>query len=194
MQTVYANGGIGMLLEGDSDVMFTRQEVLEMDSSVSSTDPSEPDLYWSGHSGWAMLPGLVVGTVISAAVMLAVPLLGEWISLPEQWTAFALFWLVLGAWLAAGLVWAYRAASYVYRLTPLSVHTDFGMLFRPFPPVPLLRIVSIESRAGALRRLFGVGSVVVQSDDRAALHLKGIFRPDLFANALRTAVARARQA
>jgi hypothetical protein len=42
-----------------------------------------------------------------------------------------------------------------------------------------------------LRRLFGVGSVIVHARGRPPLRLRGIFRPERFAEAIRAAVRQA---
>lgn len=157
-----------------------------------SPDPAEPDLYWSGHSGWAMLPGLVVGAALSAMVMLGLLPLGDRVDLPEDTVAFLRFWLVLLGWAAAGLVWAYRGASYVYRLTPSHLYFDFGMLSRPQPPVPLAEVTGVETRGWALRRLFGVGTVIVRAEGRKPVRLTGVYRPRRFAAAVRSAAGKAR--
>jgi hypothetical protein len=137
-------------------------------------DPAEPDLYWAGHSGWAMLPGLVIGVAGSAVVMLAAPSVGNLADLSPDTTAFLRFWLVFIGWIAAGLVWAYRGASFVYRLT-----------------VRLADVTAVECRAWSLRRLFGVGAVVVRARSRPPLYLGGVFRPHQFAQAIRRAVQEA---
>jgi uncharacterized membrane protein YdbT with pleckstrin-like domain len=124
--------------------------------------------------------------------MLAGPLIGRWVDLAPETTAFIRFWLVLLGWVAAGLVWAYRGASFIYRLTPRHLYLEFGMFFRPQPAVPLTDIESVECRAWSLRRLFGVGTVVVRAKGRDPLRLRGIFRPHLFAQAIRQAVQEAR--
>jgi len=154
-------------------------------------DPAEPDLYWAGHSGWAMLPTLVVGLILSAIIMLGAPPLGNLIGLPSDWTAFLTFWLVLLGWIGAAIDWSYRGAAFVYRLTPRRLYADFGMLYRPVPPIPLSEVISVEHRAWALRRLFGVGSVIVHARGRPPLRLRGIFRPVRFADAIRAAVLEA---
>jgi membrane protein YdbS with pleckstrin-like domain len=155
-------------------------------------DPAEPDLYWAGHSGWAMLPGFVLGVLASAAVMLSAPPIGKWVNMPPDWTAFLRFWLVLLGWIAAGIVWLYRGASFVYRLTPLRLYADFGMVYPPTPPIPLVEIVEIECRSWSLRRWFRVGSVIVRTQGRPPVRLRGIFRPDRFADAIRAAVRAAK--
>ena len=155
-------------------------------------DPSEPDLYWSGHSGFAMLPGMVIGVLLSAAFMFGALPLAEWLDLPEDWTVFVRFWLILLGWTAAGLVWVYRAASFVYRLTPTRLYIDFGMLYRPTSPIELSKVTSVVCRAWVLRRLFRVGSIIIHSKDRAPVRLRGLFRPELFASAIESAVDAAR--
>jgi hypothetical protein len=163
-----------------------------MKPSAEPPDPAEPDLYWAGHSGWAMVPGFVLGVIASAAVMLSAPPIGRWVDMPPDWTAFLRFWLVFLGWVAAGIVWAYRGASFVYRLTPLRLYMDFGMLYRPVPPIALVEIDDVECRAWRLGRTFAIGSVIVNAKDRAPIRLRGIFNPRRFADAIRAAVRSAR--
>jgi membrane protein YdbS with pleckstrin-like domain len=155
-------------------------------------DPAEPDLYWAGHSGWAMLHGLVVGAALSAVVMLAAPSVGNLVDLSPDTTAFTRFWLIVVGWIVAGLVWAYRGASYVYRLTPRHLFVEYGKLYRPVPPILLTDVAEVECRAWTLRRLFGVGAVVVHSVGRPPVYLGGVFRPHQFADAIRRTVKEAR--
>jgi hypothetical protein len=159
-----------------------------MVSPIEPPDPAEPDLYWSGYSGFATLPGAVVGVLASAVIMLGAPPLGDWFDLPEDWTAFVRFWLILLGWLSASVVWVYRAAGFVYRLTPSRLFVDYGMLYLPVPPIPLATVTGVECRAWALRRLFGVGTVVVRVEGRTPIRLHGIFRPERFAAAIREAI------
>lgn len=154
-------------------------------------DPSEADLYWAGASGWAMLPGLVVGSVLSAIGMFGLPPLGAYVGLPVDWSAFVLFWLAMLGWASLGLMWAYRGSSLVYRLTSKHLFIDYGRFYRPTPPVPLGEIRSITVRAWALRRLFGVGAVTVHCDGRD-VRMRGIFRPEKFAEAIQSAINRLR--
>jgi Bacterial PH domain len=163
-----------------------------MAAPKDSPDPAEPDLYWAGHSGWAMLPGVVVGIVASLVVMFGLPRLGDWLDLPDEWTAVVRFWLILIGWLAAAAVWAYRGGSFVYRLTPTRLYADFGMLYRPTASIALEQVTAVECRAWALRRLFGVGAVIIRAEGRPPVRLRGIFRPDEFARAIQEAVRKTR--
>jgi membrane protein YdbS with pleckstrin-like domain len=163
-----------------------------MSRPTDETDPAEPDLYWAGHSGWAMLPGMLVGAALSGVVMLAGRWVARWVELPPEPTAFVRFWLVFLCWVAAALVWAYRGASFVYRLTPRQLYLEYGMLYRPMPPVPLADVESVECRAWTLRRLFNVGAVVVHAKGRPPVRMGGVFRPQQFADAIRRAVKEAR--
>jgi membrane protein YdbS with pleckstrin-like domain len=163
-------------------------ETLGMPASTDPTDPAEPDLYWAGHSGWAMIPGVLVGLVLSAIVMFGLTSAGDLLGLASQTTALVRFWVVLLGWLGAGLVWAYRGASFVYRLTPTHLYVDLGMFTHPVPAIPLAAVTEVKCQAWALRRLFGVGAVVVHVAGRPTLRLRGIFRPQQFAAAIRRAI------
>ncbi|HVK13663.1 MAG TPA: PH domain-containing protein [Gemmataceae bacterium] len=162
-----------------------------MASPTEPPDPGQPDLYWAGVSGWAMLPGVIVAGAVSAVAMLGGPPLGAFVGLPADWTAFVLFWVTVVFWIGIGLTWIYRGASYVYRLTPGRLYLDFGMLYRPTPPVELDRVEAVEVRAWALRRLFGVGSVIVHTAGGRPIRMRGIFRPHEFADAIRAAIKKA---
>jgi membrane protein YdbS with pleckstrin-like domain len=159
-----------------------------MAPTTEPPDPGQSDLYWAGVSGWAMLPGVIVGGAISAVAMLGGPPIGILVGLPADWTAFVLFWVTVVAWIAAGLIWTYRGASFVYRLTPTHLYLDFGAIFRPTPAVDLRTVESIEVRAWQLRRLFGVGAVIVHATGRPPVRMRGIFHPHQFADAIRAAV------
>lgn len=156
-----------------------------------STDPAEPDLYWAGPSGWAMIPGALLGGVLSAVLMFGGPPVAARIGMDADWGTFLWFWVAIAGWAAAGLVWAYRGACFVYRLTPRHLYTDFGPLYRPMAPVELRAVTAVECPVGPLRRLLNVGPVVVRVGDRP-LRLPGVFRPDAFAQAIRDAGRRAR--
>ena len=163
-----------------------------MTGSDPIVDPSEPELYWAGPSGWATVPGILVGGAISAVAMIFLPPLGEWISLPADWTAFAVFWLVVATWVVVGLLWIYRGACFVYRLTSQHLFLDFGWLYRPTAPIKVGHIKEVQVRAWALRRLFAVGAVVIVVDGRVTMRLRSIFRPEEFADAIRKAVEAAK--
>jgi hypothetical protein len=59
-------------------------------------------------------------------------------------------------------------------------------------PIPLTDVTDVEQRAWVLRRLFGVGAVVVRSDGRDPVRLSGVFRPERLAQAIRRAVKEAK--
>jgi hypothetical protein len=118
--------------------------------------------------------------------------LAEWLNLREDWTVFVRFWVILIGWIAAGVYWVYRASSFVYRLTPLYLHVDFGLLYGPVAPIPLTSVIGVECRAWVLRRLFRVGSVIIHIDGGSPVRLRGIFRPDKFCDAIQAAVAKAK--
>ncbi len=160
-----------------------------MPDPIVPPDPAEPDLYWAGASGWAMLPGVLVGVALSAIAMFALPPLGSWIGLDAEWTAFGLFWLTVIAWVLAGLTWAYRGASYVFRLTPTRLYLEFGRLSPPVRPIELRDVTAVEVRGWRLRQLFGVGSVIVRSTGREPVRMRGIYRPTQFAKAIQSAIA-----
>src|SRR5262245_25348643 len=159
-----------------------------MSRRTDPTDPAEPDLYWAGHSGWAMLPGLVIGLCLSVVVMFGLTSAGDLVNLDPETTAFIRFWVVLIGWVIAGVVWAYRGASFVYRLTPRHLYVEFGLVYRPVPRIPLNEIEGIERRAWALRRLFRVGAVIVRAKGRTPVVMSGIYRPHRFMAAIRRAM------
>jgi uncharacterized membrane protein YdbT with pleckstrin-like domain len=158
-----------------------------MSDSSHDSAAAHRDLYWAGPSGWATVPGILVGGAVSAVAMIVMPPLGEWVRLPADWTAFVVFWLVILVWAFVGLVWIYRGACFVYRLTPSHIFLDFGWLYRPTAAIALDRIETVKIRAWLLRRLFHVGAVVIIHDGQST-RLRSVFRPELFADAIRAAI------
>src|SRR5262249_28250619 len=176
----------------DPYVDYRSPAEVRMAASPGPPDPAQPDLYWSGPSGWAMIPGVLIGGAVSLIVLFGLPPIGRWVGLPPDWTSFLLFWLTLFGWIALGLVWAYRGASFVYRLTPSHLYVDFGMLYRPVAPIELAQVVGARGGAWGRGGVCGVGWLMVRGEARPPLWLRAIFRPERFAAVIRDAVAKAR--
>jgi membrane protein YdbS with pleckstrin-like domain len=154
-------------------------------------DPAEPDLYWAGPSGFAMLPIAVAVGLVSALSWFGVPRLANVLGLRHDWTTFILFQTILVVWLVFGIHSAYRAACVVARLTPQRIYLDYGFLYRPTPPVELHEIRSIVRKAGPLARLLRIGSVVIQTQGKRTITFVGLHRPESFVAAVQTAMQKA---
>lgn len=153
-----------------------------MTTETRSNDPALADLYWAGPSGYAVLPTVIIGGVLSPVVLLGMRPLSGWFNLSEEGTSFLHFGTILVPWLIAGAIWTYRSASFVYRLTPTHLHVDYGMLFRPFPPIAMAEIVAVT--ATRWQRWLRFGTVIVNLRGRPRLKLRHVHRPELFAAAI----------
>jgi membrane protein YdbS with pleckstrin-like domain len=158
-------------------------------------DP-EVDIRWCGYSPWAVLPGLLPAAGLTVGVAYAgwrlSAVRGPWAELAVLLVGCA----VAAAWLFLGVRWGYRLAAFAYRLTDRRLFIGLGNLYPRTPPIDLARVARVSVRRGLAGRLFGVGTVVFESDDPAVpgVELPGVFGPVQFAaDATRCAeVARAR--
>lgn len=151
-------------------------------------DPATPDLYWAGPSGWAMLPIAIVVGGASGLSWFGVPYFAEWLGLDHEWTMFLLFQAILLTWLVLALHWGYRAACVVARLTPQRIYLDYGMLYRPTPPIELVSIHEVRCSQGPLGRLFHVGTVTITTKTQRRVRFVGLHHPHAFADAIQQAM------
>ena len=116
----------------------------------------------------------VLGNIIGEILLLAGAILAT-IYMPTEWQPFSLafVWaIVLVATLPLFLVPVLRWASSTYTLTSKRVITRHGILNRRGHDLPLSRISDVASERDLIDRLFGCGTLTLQtsSDDPLVLH------------------------
>jgi hypothetical protein len=161
-----------------------------MSTIQPARDPAQTDRVWAGYHPRAAVPALV--GVASAWLLVWT---GRWYlddlsELAKRIGALAVFAIAWGAWPLLGAVYLYRMVTYTYRLTDRALLIDFGFWHRPVPPVWLPAVVAVQSGAGRLSALLGVGWVEVRTATRV-VRLVGIRHPEALAEVIRKAVAEA---
>lgn len=116
----------------------------------------------------------VLGNIIAEILLLAGGILAT-VYMPPEWEPFSLafVWaIVLVATLPLFLVPVLRWASSTYTLTSKRVITRHGILNRRGHDLPLSRISDVASERDLIDRLFGCGTLTLQtsSDDPLVLH------------------------
>jgi membrane protein YdbS with pleckstrin-like domain len=159
---------------------------------MSTDDPSQPDLAWRGHSGWAMLPSFVVCFLVSVALLTSGWFFEDIRGIGQEVGSWIFFQITAVIWIVQLLRWVYRGASYIYRLTPKFVYVDRGFLYSPVPAIPLCDVTKVTWSAGFFGRFLGVGSVIIDVEVRGPVTLTGLLQPAAFAEEIETAVAKAK--
>jgi uncharacterized membrane protein YdbT with pleckstrin-like domain len=157
-----------------------------MPSHQQTDDPAQAERAWIGYHPRAAAPAVVVATVLSLVVWTGRWYLGALVALADRVGALAVFAPVWCLWLVLVALYAYRAATYTYRLTDRAVLVDYGFRHRPVPPVWLRDITQVRTGGDWLHRLLGVGWVEVQTADRL-VRLAGVRDPEAFAKLIREA-------
>ena len=155
-------------------------------SSVLS-DPGEPDLYWAGPSGWAFIPLALIGIPLTALLMLGEPIVAHRLGFGSHSVAAILVVVALVFWGMVGLVYAYRGACFVFRLTPNHLYIDYGMFFSSQPHVKLRSVKKVVTTSQGLDRLFDLGTVTVYLEEGEPLRFRHLLRPEAFAGAIEKA-------
>jgi len=120
--------------------------------------PTEEEL-WSGTYS----PRAMIGPAIGLGVLTVVALVAAGLAFPP-----ALIFVGLGAlalWAVMGLVLLYRRMTVRYRLTTFRFFHEMGLLSRTRNRVEVIDINDVTLHQGIIGRMFGVGTVHIQSSD-----------------------------
>jgi uncharacterized membrane protein YdbT with pleckstrin-like domain len=138
-------------------------------SQGRGTPPPEEEL-WSGTYS----PKAMFGPFLGAAILTVLGMIIAMMVGPPG---------LLVAIIAAGVVWAalalvllYRRLTVRYRLTTFRFFHDTGLLSRTGNRVEVIDIDDVTVHQGLVERMFGVGTIVIQSSDTTdpRLSLPGI--------------------
>jgi hypothetical protein len=170
----------------------SRQEFAQMTTAVPPSDPAQRDLLWTGYHPRAMAPA--IGLAISASLLVWT---GRWYlqdlsDFADRVGTLVVFVLAWAVWPALVAIFLYRTVTYTYRLTDRALVIDFGFLASPIHSVALVDVTAVVTCRGWFARRFGVGWVEVRARDQA-IRLRGVRKPELFALAIRGAVAKAKE-
>lgn len=136
-------------------------------------DDQEIEIWEGGYSPKAMVGNWVVCGAVTVAVI-ALLIYVAW---------FQQFWLwLIGAtalvWVYFGLLLTYRKMSVHYRLTNQRFFHERGVLWRRTDRIEVIDMDDISYEQGPFERIFGVGTIKIDSSDKShpQLVLPGIAR------------------
>jgi uncharacterized membrane protein YdbT with pleckstrin-like domain len=143
------------------------REKLESKSTVS--EEQETSLWEGGYSPKAMFGTWIIAALLSIVVLI----LTVWmIASYFLWVFLA----VLAGWAVLGCIYGYRRLGFQYELTTQRFIHQSGLLSRRTDRIEVIDIDDVVAKQGPIQRIFGVGTVVIESSDRShpKLELKGI--------------------
>jgi membrane protein YdbS with pleckstrin-like domain len=127
-------------------------------SRAKGSQPTEEELWTGTYS-----PKAMVGPAAGLGVLTVVALVVGGIAFPP-----ALIFVGIGAvilWAILGLVLLYRRMTVRYRLTTFRFFHETGLLSRTRNRVEVIDINDVTLHQGIIERMFGVGTVHIQSSD-----------------------------
>lgn len=136
---------------------------------MTSDQPAAPELREPRHR----VSPRAVGYWRVAALLGAVPLVAgavvAWLLVPVRpwWATVLLVALVLGAAGYVTVMPPFRYRVHRWEITPLAIHTRSGWLSQETRIAPLSRVQTVDSRQGALMRLFRLASLTVTTASAA---------------------------
>ena len=125
---------------------------------------------WSGTYS----PKAMIGSLVGAAILTAVGAMLAALAGPIGGIALVIGLVIV--WGGLALLLLYRRLSVRYRLTTYRLFHDTGLLSRIGNRVEVIDIDDVTVRQGLVERMFGVGTIVIQSSDAThpQLNLPGI--------------------
>lgn len=151
-------------------------------SSPSADQTGPEETLWSGRTNWKHFGGAIALWGVGALVLIFMAL--KWL---PPWVR----WYFLGVILAAGAAVAVRIALMVwttrYRLTTERLFIQRGIVRQTINQTELIRVDDVSVRKLLVDRLFGLGTVEVQSTDATDkfIEIKGISDPDRISELIR---------
>jgi membrane protein YdbS with pleckstrin-like domain len=156
----------------------------------ASVIPDEERELWKGRTSWKHYAGrlilLFLGNVVIAVLLYKGASRFDWL------TGQAAFWaclLVVGiSGLLVGLPVLWSVFGHRYRFTTQRLFIERGILSKTIDQTELIRIDDVQTYKSLLNRIFGLGSVVINSTDVSDrnVRLEGITDPDTVADDIRT--------
>ncbi|MCO6437909.1 MAG: PH domain-containing protein [Phycisphaerae bacterium] len=158
--------------------------------STSKAEPEAEKPLWTGRTHWKHFAGRIFLWLVA---IIAVAVLVGWIaSSSESLNWRGAFWIDLGVaglsglWVLGGVAW--KIWSCRYRLTSQRLFIERGILSQTIDQTELVRVDDVRIRKSLMDRVFGLGSVVVNSTDATdrQLIIVGIPDPDRVAELIRS--------
>jgi hypothetical protein len=163
-----------------------------MIANKRTDDPAQRDVFWASYHPRALTPAIAFLAATSLIIWTGRWYLEGLSDFADRAGSLVLFALAWGTWLALLSVFLYRTVTYTYRLTDQSLLIEFGFLSPPIPPIPLVDVSAVVIGGSWSARGLGIGWIEVRTNGRI-VRLTGVRKPEAFALAIRTAIARAKE-
>lgn len=125
-----------------------------------AAEDEEVDIWEGGYSPRAMVGAWILAAVVAIGIVIA-SVLAEPFAIPIG-IGIALAVLVL-----VGLLYAYRRMSIYYRLTNQRFIHQSGILKRVTDRIEVIDIDDVAYEQGPVQRMFGVGTIRIDSSDKS---------------------------
>lgn len=145
-----------------------RREVAARREELDDTD-AEQHLWQGGYSSRAMVGTWLLCLVLTVAAIVATVMVPElpWVATV---VAIALLWIIVGG------VYAVRRLGVHYELTSQRIIHQTGLLSRRTDRIEVIDIDDVSFEQGMVQRMFGIGTIRIDSSDRShpVLTMRGI--------------------
>jgi hypothetical protein len=164
----------------------------------NANSDQERDIWLSGYSGRAALPGFFLCVLMTAVLAAAFPTLKRVFPGHGELWQYAILSLTGSVWVFHVFCSAYRTLTIGYRLTSRRFFYHPGCLYPGELVIDLDEVVRVEALRGPGGRLLGVGRLrlVCESGERPRppITLMGVRRPAEVAHLFRQQILHAREA
>lgn len=143
----------------------------EVDARRDQSDDvdAEQQLWQGGYSSRAMVGTWLLCLILTVAAIIATLMIPElpWVA---TGAAIALLWIVVGC------VYAVRRLGVHYELTSQRIIHQTGLLSRRTDRIEVIDIDDVSFEQGLVQRMFGIGTIRIDSSDRShpVLTMRGI--------------------
>lgn len=150
----------GAATAGDEGVR-THPEKFTAALDARGRGPDTEELIWEGHFSKLAMIGSWLGAI---AITLAAPILAWMLGFESRG-----WWITLGLlaamWIFLVLRLVYQQLSIKYRLTNQRLIHERGILWRRVDRIEVIDVDDVTLSQGPVERMFGVGTIEVQSTD-----------------------------
>lgn len=121
--------------------------------------PAEEEIWSGAYSAKAMVGSFAAAGVLTVLGAVVAALAG-----PPGWAA----WIIgaIAVWCGLGLLYAYRRMTVRYRLSTYRFFHDTGLLSRTGNRVEVIDIDDVTVTQGPIERMFGIGTIRIESSDK----------------------------
>lgn len=177
----------------DADSSFPADPTKRAAQPGPVVESEEIDIWWGSYAGRTMLPGFLLCLLLTVFLLAL-----DWYLETRHTRSDVISSVVLGLagaiWLFQGTRWVYRMIAVNYRLTNRRLLYARGFKLPNCWAIELARVADVSVLRGPFERLWGVGRIEIQVQERnsPSLVLEGVLAPERVARTIRRRVRQAR--